>query len=143
MSAFLQLLLAGTIAQFVALFLFAQVGNTGWASAGKPVIIGALVVAMTMIVWKAVRSSGLRTLAFLCVGLALAGVAALQMLGFLVYPELVKDVDFASSENAQLAFAQATTVFIAFLSMTTLLLVFNKAFIHYKSGLAKRTLRPR
>jgi hypothetical protein len=132
MATFLQLLVAGTIAQFAALYLFVQVAKTGWASAGKPVIIAAFAVAMATIVWKAVRSFKVSTLALLCVGLTVAGVAALQMLGFLVYPGLVKDVDFASSENAKLVLVQVATIFVVFLAMTTLLLLFNKAFNHYK-----------
>lgn len=138
MATFLQLLGAGAIVQFAALVLFVQVAKTGWASAGKPLIIGTFAIAMATIVWKAVRSFKVNTLALFCVGLAVAAVAMLQIPGFLVYPGLVKDVDFASSENVILVLVQVATLFAMFLLMTALLVLFNKTFNHFRSGLSKR-----
>lgn len=137
MATFLQLLGAGAIVQFAALVLFVQVAKTGWTSAGKPLVIGTFAIAMATIVWKAVRSFKVNTLALFCVSLAVAAVAVLQIPAFLVYPGLVKDVDFASSENVILVLVQVATLFAMFLLMTALLVLFNKAFNHFRSGLSK------
>ena len=91
--------IVGFALQTIAILGFIGIAQTEWATPGKQVVIISFLIGMSSLIYMASETISVRGLLSLSAILSLWLVTVYELLGFSVFPGLVKDTTFLSLEN--------------------------------------------
>lgn len=86
----------GFVVQVIGLATFVAVANASWSGSGKPLVLGATILAMALLLVIANRSYRFSRSAVQSALLTLSYLLAHDTLGILYFPGLLKDVEIGS-----------------------------------------------
>lgn len=96
------LFLLGAVIQTCGIVVFPAVSASSQAVIAKPVLLLLVAAGLLLLLFKLVRHLEFGQVIWLVVGLAALAVCTHQLLGFLLYPGLIKDVELMSPQHAWL-----------------------------------------
>jgi hypothetical protein len=122
MKTYFILLLCGTIleAGFLSAFIF--VSESERAGFSKSAVVLTFLMLMFFLLWIATIKLSNRWIMALCISLSVGGVVVLQTFGYLLYPGLVKDVQFLSGDYFILTFRSFSAFLMGLLLPSVVLL---------------------
>jgi hypothetical protein len=128
------LLILGAMIQTFGIVGFPVVAASSVAHAGKPILLLFVVAGLVFVIFQLAMHSDLGFSIWFVFGLAALAVCAHQMLGFFIYPGVMKDVEWMSPEHVWLTlivFFFLTTVYLVLYGLMKLI----GRFLYRKSGL--------
>ena len=108
----------GCALQLAFVFGWVMIGRHGSGSLVKSGVAGLFVVAAMVVLYRLATGAGWRHLLLGCVWLALGGVLTYQLLGFTIFPGLVKDIEFFSLDHLSTSLTVFALGFIGYLLLS-------------------------
>lgn len=95
----------GTAVQTCGIVGFPVIAASSQAMIGKPVLLSLVAGGLLLVLVQLVKQVEFGQMLRLSIGFAALAVCTHQLLGFLLYPGILKDVELMSSEHAWLTLA--------------------------------------
>lgn len=108
--------LIGTAVQTCGIVGFPLVSASAQASIGKPALLVLVAAGLLLVLFRLAKQVKLYEMLRLAVGFAVFAVCTHQLLGFLIYPGLLKDVKLMSPEHVWLTLTVFTLVTVSYLA---------------------------
>lgn len=115
-SKLLQFTGLGILIEGLAILAFAFVARTDWLAAGKQVVLIFFLVLISFLIIRASAALSITKLIWLSIFLSFGGVFVFELIGFTVFPGLVKDVTPFSLEHMKGAILLLMLVFICYVT---------------------------
>ena len=122
----------GIFLQLLGTIMFIEVSGTTFGSLGKPCVIVIFVIATSILLIRAAKIYSQKTMFLLAALLATSTVFMHQLLGFFLFPGLLKDMSFLSREHIILTVLVFVFAFLLYVAGSLLAIVIAKLFS--KSG---------
>lgn len=119
--------MVGSILQLVFVLGWIALGRGDAPAWAKWALVGFFVIASLIVIDKAASLLGWRALALRCGWLALTSLGIYQLLGFTIFPGLVKDVDLFSWGHLTRTLAVLGLSFFGYVVLTVLARVAPKS----------------
>lgn len=116
MKKSIRLFVFGVVAQTVGIVGFPIVAGSSMGGTAKPILLLLVAGSLLSLLYQIVQQLKFAQALLLTIGFAIAAVSAHQLLGFLVYPGLVKDIEWMSPEHAWLTLIVFATVVVSYLA---------------------------
>jgi hypothetical protein len=116
----------GFVVQVIGLATFAAVANTSWSESGKPLVLGATMLAMALLLVIANRSYRFSRSVIQSALLTLGYLLAHYTLGILYFSGLLKDVEIGSIEHLRMIAAMSGLLFSLYLAGSFAAGLFNR-----------------
>ena len=110
------LFMIGAALQTCGIVGFPIVSASSQAGIGKAVLLLLVAAGLLLMLFQLVKHLKFSQMLRFAVGFAALAVCAHQLLGFLLYPGLLKDVEFMSPEHARLTLIAFSLVTISYLA---------------------------
>lgn len=116
----------GFVVQVIGLVTFVALANTSWSESGKPLVLGATILGMALLLVIANRSYRFSRSVIQSALLTLGYVLAHYTLGMLYFSGLLKDVATGSIEHLRTIAATSGLLFSLYLAGSFAAGLFNK-----------------
>jgi hypothetical protein len=110
------LFLIGSAVQTCGIVGFPVVAASSQAAIGKPILLVLVGSGLLGVLFQLVKKVEFGEMLKVAVGYAVVAVCTHQLLGFMLYPGLLKDVEFMSPEHGRLTLIVFTLVLIGYLA---------------------------
>jgi hypothetical protein len=118
----------GILYQSISLAAFMFIAQTGFAELGKPLVVGAAILASALLVWIWIRSIEKAIWIFLVpAALAVGYLVAFHLVGVLFFPGLLGDFYPPYIDYALAVMRVTANVFVLYAIGTALLVLLNRA----------------
>lgn len=119
----LKYILIGIAIEAVGLLGFILLSKLPGSNLTKPTILILSVVSVAALLWVAARSLPFRSLVAIATGWTAGFIVVIQVLGFLFFPGLVKDVHFLSGAHLEAILALLALVYLAHIAGTVIVIL--------------------
>jgi len=126
MTALIQLGIAGFIIQAAGILCYLGIVHTAFDDPGKQITIGVYCVVIVGLFVAAVRQLSFKELVVLAVVLTMVFTAIYEVLGFAVFPGLVKDTVLFSRDHLEGLVAGAALLFAGYMGGLLIVLGLSK-----------------
>jgi hypothetical protein len=128
----------GFILQAALLIAFVYASRLNEVMFGKPAVMAFAVGSMGLLLWRAARVTSRLELIAICATLAVGYMAAFHVVGFLLFPGLLKDLDGLSWAYARSIIAVVGAVFAVYAVTSMVMFWFQAIRIQKDKGLGLR-----
>lgn len=119
----LKYILIGIVIETVGLLGFILLSKLPDSHLTKPTVLIFSGVSVIALIWVAARYLPFRSLVAIATGLTIGFIAVFQVLGFLFFPGLVKDVHFLSGAHLEAILALSVLVYLAHITGTGIVIL--------------------